>query len=70
MSIKAPPRLELTKYHIIKSTITRCLIEEQPESDKWKELMETNEARNKVEFKLTSIRQDQSRVGFWQKGFG
>ena len=63
---KCPSELHLDVNYqsIIKTTITRCLIKEQPESDTRKELMEIIEAKIKTEFTLASLRQDPSRVGF------
>ena len=49
---------------INKSTITRCLIKEQPKSDTRKEFMDTIEAKIKNEFMLASLRKDPFRVGF------
>ena len=63
---KGPSELpmDMNYQSIIKSTITNCSIEEQPESDARKELMETIEGKIKIEFTLASHRQDLSRVGF------
>ena len=56
---------------IINSTITKCLIEEQSETEEKKAHMDTIEAKFNKEFSLALVRHFPGRVGFrMQKGLG
>ena len=55
---------EVSYQSTIKSNITKCLLEEQPESDERRELIDTIKAKIKKKFSLASLRQDPSKVGF------